>query len=48
LYNHIKLSICLKRTLFWVETCCENLSKEISKVHFVGVYFFAKNFKHFF
>jgi len=42
LYNHIKLSIHLKRTLFWVETCCENLNKEKSKALFVGVYFLQK------
>jgi hypothetical protein len=26
----------------WVETCCENLNKEKSKVLFVGVYFLQK------
>jgi len=44
LYNHIELPIHLKRTLFWVETCCENLNKEKSKVLFVGVYFLQKTF----
>jgi hypothetical protein len=28
--------------MFWVETCCENLNKEKSKVLFVGVYFLQK------
>jgi hypothetical protein len=28
--------------VFWVETCCENLNEEKSKVLFVGVYFCKK------